>query len=114
MTIEATTGHVTAALAPSGDDIDLYFRGRFPFGIDRWAYVPFDVPPRGTANQRQHIPRSVLGVRCGAKCVGSGDLRPRWSRPWQRRGVPWLVGRCPGRLHAVSDPRNAGIPAGPD
>lgn len=24
--------------------ISLSFEGRFPFGIDRWAYVPFDVP----------------------------------------------------------------------
>lgn len=30
---------------PSGSSISLSFRGRFRFGIDQWAYVPFDVPP---------------------------------------------------------------------
>ena len=24
--------------------VELSFRGRFNFGIDQWAYVPFDVP----------------------------------------------------------------------
>ena len=64
MPIEATTGHVTAALAPSGDDIDLYFRGRFPFGIDRWAYVPFDMPPgvRRISVSTSHDRFSVFGV----------------------------------------------------
>jgi hypothetical protein len=30
---------------PSDNRITLGFRGRFKFGIDQWAYVPFDVPP---------------------------------------------------------------------
>ena len=30
---------------PADNRITLSFRGRFRFGIDQWAYVPFDVPP---------------------------------------------------------------------
>ena len=45
MTIDVTAGHQRVGVEPSGTDITLSFQGRFPFGIDRWAYVPFDVPP---------------------------------------------------------------------
>ncbi len=31
-------------VAPPDTDVTLEFRGRFRFGIDQWAYVPFDVP----------------------------------------------------------------------
>ena len=41
MTIDVTAGHHKVGVEPPGTDITLSFQGRFPFGIDRWAYVPF-------------------------------------------------------------------------
>src|SRR5260370_17211428 len=32
------------AALKSDTRVELSFRGRFNFGIDQWAYVPFDVP----------------------------------------------------------------------
>ena len=32
------------AALKSDTQVELSFRGRFNFGIDQWAYVPFDVP----------------------------------------------------------------------
>jgi hypothetical protein len=43
MTVAELTA--TPGVAPSDTDDVLEFRGRFRFGIDQWAYVPFDVPP---------------------------------------------------------------------
>jgi hypothetical protein len=35
---------MTVSVERAGTDTTLDFRGRFGFGIDQWAYVPFDVP----------------------------------------------------------------------
>lgn len=58
--IEAAARHV----APSGTDITLNFGGRFGFGIDQWAYVPFDVPPgvRRIGASTSHDRFSLFGV----------------------------------------------------
>jgi len=55
----------------SGDDVEapgtattFEFHGRFRFGIERWAYVEFDVPP-GVARisvRTSHDPFSLLGI----------------------------------------------------
>ena len=45
----------------------LHFSGRFPFGIDQWAYVPFDVPP-GT--------RRITVTTTHARWPVSSRLRP--------------------------------------
>jgi hypothetical protein len=44
MTIIEELSAPATRLEPSGTDISLSFGGRFRFGIDQWAYIPFDVP----------------------------------------------------------------------
>ncbi len=44
--------------------VELSFRGRFSFGIDQWAYMPFDVPA-GTQRidvSTSHDQFSLLGI----------------------------------------------------
>ena len=64
MTIEATAGRGKPAVAPAGNAIDLSFHGRFPFGIDQWAYLPFAVPPgiRRISVGTTHDRFSLFGV----------------------------------------------------
>ena len=64
MTIDVTAGHHKVGVEPPGTDITLSFQGRFPFGIDRWAYVPFDVPPgvRRISVSTTHDRFSLVGV----------------------------------------------------
>lgn len=46
MTIsEVTAPSGALGVEPSETEITLSYGGRFPFGIDQWAYVPFRVPP---------------------------------------------------------------------
>jgi hypothetical protein len=45
MPIQAMVGRGGVGVEQSSTEIALSFTGRFGFGIDRWAYVPFDVPP---------------------------------------------------------------------
>jgi hypothetical protein len=52
------------AALKSDTRIELSFRGRFNFGIDQWAYVPFDVPA-GTRRidvSTSHDQFSLLGI----------------------------------------------------
>jgi hypothetical protein len=65
MTIEDITAR------PAGDGVEapgtvtaLSFGGRFRFGIDQWAYVPFDVPPgvKRITVRTYHDRFSLLGV----------------------------------------------------
>lgn len=62
-TIEAFAGSLAARPKPP-DSAALDFGGRFPFGIDQWAYVPFDVPPgvRRIGVDTSHDRFSVFGV----------------------------------------------------
>ena len=53
----------------------LSFGGRFEFGIDQWAYVPFDVPRRDQPNRGPYIPRTVLAVGDRPQRFGPGYLR---------------------------------------
>ena len=38
-----------------GETIHLTFSGRFGFGIDQWAYLPFEVPPGVRRVPRHHL-----------------------------------------------------------
>ena len=52
------------AALKSDTRVELSFRGRFSFGIDQWAYVPFDVPA-GTQRidvSTSHDQFSLLGI----------------------------------------------------
>ena len=52
------------AALKSDTRVELSFRGRFSFGIDQWAYVPFDVPS-GTQRidvSTSHDQFSLLGI----------------------------------------------------
>ena len=65
MTImEATAGPAAVGVTPSGTDTTLNARGRFRFGIDQWAYVPFDVPAgvRRISVSTSHDRFSLFGV----------------------------------------------------
>jgi len=62
--MEARAGPATARVVPSGTDTTLSFSGRIRFGIDQWAYVPFDVPPgvRRINVSTSHDRFSLFGV----------------------------------------------------
>ena len=52
------------AALKSDTPVELCLRGRFNFGIDQWAYVPFDVP-EGTRRidvSTSHDQFSLLGI----------------------------------------------------
>ena len=55
-----------------GVEEQLDFSGRFPFGIDQWAYVPFDVPPgtRRITVTTTHGRFSLFGVALNVLDLG--------------------------------------------
>lgn len=58
---EVSVAPGTAPVAPPDTDISLEFHGRFPCGIDQWAYVGFDVPP-GVRRIRVSISHDQLSL----------------------------------------------------
>ena len=102
------------AALKSDTRVELSFHGRFSFGIDQWAYVPFDVP---AGIQRIDVSTShdqLLAARHRPQRAGSGHLRACGPRTRQRRGLPGLVGWRPSRVHAVRGERDARLPGRPD
>jgi hypothetical protein len=64
------------AAVKSDTRVELSFRGRFDFGIDQWAYVPFDVPA-GTRRidvSTSHDRFSLLGI--GSNVLDLGIFGP--------------------------------------
>jgi hypothetical protein len=65
VTTAETAPRPDAVLVESGrTDIEIVVRGRFRFGIDQWAYVPFEVPPgvRRISVSTSHDRFALLGV----------------------------------------------------
>jgi hypothetical protein len=62
--LDATARPPAIDRRPAGADTNLFLRGRFPFGIDQWAYVPFDVPSgvRRISVSTSHDRFSLFGV----------------------------------------------------
>src|ERR1700754_3690780 len=64
------------AALKSDSPVELCLRGRFNFGIDQWAYVPFDVP-EGTRRidvSTSHDQFSLLGI--GRNVLDMGIFGP--------------------------------------
>jgi hypothetical protein len=93
--------------------VEFSFRGRFGFGIDQWAYVPFDVPA-GTQRidvSASHDQFSVLGI--GRNVLDLGIFGPAGHELDNSAGFRgWSGGARPGfMLSAVN--ATPGYLAGP-
>jgi hypothetical protein len=64
MTTAAAIAYPNAADVAPGTTTTLEFEGRFGFGIDQWAYVPFDVPAgvRRISVSTSHDTFTLFGV----------------------------------------------------
>src|SRR3984893_13495793 len=113
------------AAVKSDTRVELCIRGRFNFGIDQWAYVPFDVP---TGIQRidvstSHDPFSLLGI--GRNVLDLGIFGPAGHelgnadgfRGWSggaRAGVMLsAVNATPGYLAGPIEPGRWALALGP-
>ena len=78
------------AAVKSDTRVELSFRGRFNFGIDQWAYVPFDVPTgiRRIDVSTSHDQFSLLGI--GRNVLDLGIFGPAGHE----LGDPQPVGRA--------------------
>ena len=118
------TPGVTGA-ASSGADVALEFGGRFRFGIDQWAYVPFDVPPgvRRIRVSTSHDRFSLFGVARNVLDLGifgpaGHDLgNTSGFRGWSggaRSGFTVSAGDAtPGYLAGPIDPGRWALALGP-
>jgi hypothetical protein len=117
-------GDVMTALK-SDTRVELSFRGRFKFGIDQWAYVPFDVP---AGTQRidvitSHDQFSLLGI--GRNVLDLGIFGPAgyelgnaegfrgWSGGARAGFMLSAVNATPGYLAGPIDPGRWALALGP-
>ena len=111
------------AALKSDTRVELSFRGRFSFGIDQWAYVPFDVPA-GTQRidvSTSHDPFSLLGI--GRNVLDLGIFGPAghelgnaegfrgWSGGARAGFMLSAVNATPGYLAGPIDSRPLGVGA---
>ncbi|HYZ68423.1 MAG TPA: CehA/McbA family metallohydrolase [Mycobacterium sp.] len=105
--------------------VELSFRGRFKFGIDQWAYVPFDVPA-GTQRidvRTSHDQFSLLGI--GRNVLDLGIFGPAghelgnaegfrgWSGGARAGFMLSAVNATPGYLAGPIDPGRWALAVGP-
>ena len=105
--------------------VELSFRGRFSFGIDQWAYVPFDVPA-GTQRidvSTSHDQFSLLGI--GRNVLDLGIFGPAghelgnakgfrgWSGGARAGFMLSAVNATPGYLAGPIDPGRWALALGP-
>ena len=106
----------------SDPHVELSFRGRFKFGIDQWAYVPFDVPA-GTQRidvSTSHDRFSLLGI--GRNVLDLGIFGPAghelgntegfrgWSGGARAGFMLSAVNATPGYLAAIAACESGGNP----
>ena len=113
------------AALKSDTRVELSFRGRFNFGIDQWAYVPFDVPAK---TQRidvttSHDQFSLLGI--GRNVLDLGIFGPAghelgnaegfrgWSGGARAGFMLSAVNATPGYLAGPIDPGRWALALGP-
>src|SRR6201994_3201906 len=93
--------------------VELSFHGRFNFGIDQWAYVPFDVPA-GTSRidvSTSHDEFSLLGI--GYNVLDLGVFGPAGCELGNSEGFRgWWGGARPGFMLAAVN-ATPGYLAGP-
>ena len=125
MTIDVTAGHHKVGVEPSGTDITLSFQGRFPFGIDQWAYVPFDVPSgvQRISVSTSHDQFSLLGI--GRNVLDLGIFGPAghelgnaagfrgWSGGARAGFTLSAINATPGYLAGRIDPGRWALALGP-
>jgi hypothetical protein len=115
-----------AAMAvPAGTTTELVFQGRSRFGIDQWAYVPFQVPPgvrRITVSARHHrFPVAGglgnvldLGIFGPAGWdIGNADGFRGWSGGARTGFTISAVDATPGYLAGPIDPGTWAVALGP-
>src|SRR4030081_1920753 len=113
------------AAVKSDTRVELAFRGRFNFGIDQWAYVPFEVP---AGIQRidvctSHDPFSLLGIGrnvldlgiCGPAGheLGNADGFRGWSGGARAGFMLSAVNATPGYLAGPIGPGRWALALGP-
>jgi hypothetical protein len=113
------------AALKSDTRVELSFRGRFNFGIDQWAYVPFDVPA-GTQRidvSTSHDQFSLLGI--GRNVLDLGIFGPAghelgniegfrgWSGGARAGFMLSAVNATPGYLAGPIDPGRWALALGP-
>ena len=113
------------AALKSDTRVELSFRGRFSFGIDQWAYVPFDVPA-GTQRvdvSTSHDQFSLLGI--GRNALDLGIFGPAghelgnaagfrsWSGGARAGFMLSAVNATPGYLAGFIDPGRWALALGP-
>lgn len=109
----------------SESTITLSFEGRFPFGIDQWAYVPFDVPPgvHRIDVSTSHERFSLLGVAgnvldlgifgpAGRELGNAAGFRG-WSGGARAGFSLSSTGATPGYLAGSIDPGQWALAMGP-
>jgi hypothetical protein len=112
-------------VSPSDTDITLTFRGRFNFGIDQWAYVPFDVPPgiQRIDVSTSHDQLSIFGI--GRNVLDLGVFGPAghelgnaegfrgWSGGARAGFMLSATNATPGYLAGRIDPGRWALALGP-
>ncbi|MDT5283223.1 MAG: hypothetical protein QOJ20_4418 [Mycobacterium sp.] len=113
------------AALKSDTPVELSFRGRFNFGIDQWAYVPFDVP-EGTRRidvSTSHDQFSLLGI--GRNVLDLGIFGPAghelgnaegfrgWSGGARAGFMLSAVNATPGYLAGPIEPGRWALALGP-
>src|SRR6202162_1212845 len=123
-----STAAVTPAARtePRGDGpIDVMFAGRFGFGIDRWAYLPFEVPVGveriRVATSHDYfalcgVARNVLDLGIfgpAGHCLGNAAGFRGWSGGARDGFVISTTGATPGYLADPIDPGVWAVALGP-
>jgi PHP domain len=113
------------AAVKSDTRVELSFRGRFNFGIDQWAYVPFDVPTgiRRIDVSTSHDQFSLLGI--GRNVLDLGIFGPAghelgnadgfrgWSGGARAGFMLSAVNATPGYLAGPIEPGRWALALGP-
>ena len=113
------------AAVKSDTRVELAFRGRFNFGIDQWAYVPFDVPTgiRRIDVSTSHDQFSLLGI--GRNVLDLGIFGPAghelgnadgfrgWSGGARAGFMLSAVNATPGYLAGPIEPGRWALALGP-
>ena len=113
------------ATLQSDTRVELSFRGRFSFGIDQWAYVPFDVPAgiQRIDVSTSHDQFSLLGI--GRNVLDLGIFGPAghefgnvegfrgWSGGARAGFMLSAVNATPGYLAGPIDPGRWALALGP-